>query len=108
MPCYDPPRNGDWGQGWDAQTQEHKQEHRIAGLEARISKLTNMLCAVCSRIDEKILTHELMDVGNWWFEHKAFDKSREESERRRKEHEIQYKKRMMADLKKEIEELEKT
>lgn len=92
---------------WDQRSESEIHAHQVANLEARISKLTNMLCAVCSRTDEKILTQELIDVGNWWFDHKRSDMSREETERRMKEQQIQYKKRMMEDLKKEIEALEK-
>lgn len=106
MPCYDPPLPPDFDSKAFAETQ---MRHKMHGLEERISRLTDMLCAVCTRLETlqpTFFTHELMDVGNWWFSHKRMDESRINREKEQREQQLLHKKRVLQELEKEIKELE--
>jgi hypothetical protein len=104
MVCKDAPIDPFW-----KPNPEIIQRQRIYNLQTKVNELTNMLCALgqeVEKIDSKILTHKLPDVGNWYYLHKRQDALREEQEKE-KQLEIIHKKRMIEDLKKEIEDLSK-
>lgn len=95
---------------WDQRSETERQQHQILNLEARIDIATDMLCRLgqeVEKLDSKILTHKLPDVGNWYYSHRQSDRAREQREREDRQLAIIHKKRMIEELKKEIEDLSK-
>lgn len=109
MPCHHFPITFQEQQNLNHQ-QFRREVDKLRKLEEQIDKLTNMLCTVCKRVDEvkpAILQSELMDVGNWYYQHRRFDEDEKRREREQREQQLLYKKRQMEELQKEIEELSK-
>jgi predicted RNase H-like nuclease (RuvC/YqgF family) len=90
MPCTD-------GGGYDSRSETRE-------LREKVDMLTDLLCNLCYHLEKS--GHELdPHTTKWWTLHKQQDEDRKREEMLQREKQILYKKRQIAELNKELEEL---